>query len=182
MTDPDRLLLIGRVGKPHGVRGEVKVRPETDDPERYVDLERVWVGASPETATERVLDGVRFQYPKGRTVILLGFQGIDTVEDVEAFRGLDVYALQDELPALEDGEVYVHDLIGLAVWDVDDADQARDEIGTVRDVYEGAQLLYAIQRPDGSEVLLPDVEAFVAEIDLEGKRLLIRPPEGLWEA
>ena len=182
MIDPGDLLLIGAIGKPHGVRGEVKVRPETDDPERYVDLERVWVGASPETATERVLDGVRFQYPKGRTVILLGFQGIDTVEDVEAFRGLDVYALQDELPALEDGEVYVHDLIGLAVWDVDDADQARDEIGTVRDVYEGAQLLYAIQRPDGSEVLLPDVEAFVAEIDLEGKRLLIRPPEGLWEA
>lgn len=181
MIDRDQLLLIGLVGKPHGVRGEVKVRPETDDPERYVDLERVWLGVDPERALERALDGVRFQYPKGRTVVLLGFEGIDSVEGIEPFRGLNVYALQSDLPALEEGEVYVHDLIGLTVWDVDDADQARAEIGTVRDVYEGAQLLYAIRRADGSEVLLPDVEAFIAEIDLEGQRLLIRPPEGLWE-
>ena len=181
MIDRDQLLLIGLVGKPHGVRGEVKVRPETDDPERYVDLERVWIGARPETATERALDGVRFQYPKGRTVVLLGFEGVDTVEAVEAFRGLSVYALQTDLPPLDDGEVYVHDLIGLAVWDVDEDDAARTQIGTVRDVYEGAQLLYAIRRADGSEVLLPDVDAFVAQIDLEGQRLLIRPPEGLWE-
>lgn len=181
MIDRDQLILIGLVGKPHGVRGEVKVRPETDDPQRYVDLERVFVGSSPESATERALDGVRFQYPKGRTVVLLGFEGVDTVEAVEAFRGLKVFALQEELPVLDEGEVYVHDLIGLAVWEVDDADEPAAEIGIVHDMYEGAPLLYAIRRPDGSEVLLPDVDAFVAAIDLDGQRLLIRPPEGLWE-
>ena len=181
MIDRNDLILIGLVGKPHGFRGEVKVRPETDDPDRYVDLERVWVGATPEAARELRLDGVRFQYPKGRTVVLLGFEGVDTQEAVEELRGANVYALQDELPALADGEVYVHDLIGLAVIEVDEGGAEVGEIGTVRDVFEGAQLLYQIRRADGSDVLLPDVDAFVLGIDLDAGRMLVRPPEGIWE-
>ena len=181
MTDRDDLILIGTVGKPHGFRGEVKVRPETDDPDRYQDLERVFVGAAPETARELALDGVRFQYPKGRTVVLLGFEGIDDQEGVEALRGHSVYAMQAELPALADGEVYVHDLIGLTAVRVDADGAEVGEVGTVRDVFEGAQLLYQIRRADGSDVLLPDVDAFVHAIDLDGRRLLVRPPEGLWD-
>ncbi len=181
MTDRDQLILIGLVGKPHGFRGEVKVRPETDDPDRYVDLERVFVGANPESARELALDGVRFQHPKGRTVVLLGFEGVDTQEEVEAMRGDNVYAMQDDLPPLADGEVYVHDLIGLTVIEVDADGNDVAEIGTVRDVFEGSQLLYQIRRADGSDVLLPDVDAFVHAIDLDGRRLLIRPPEGIWD-
>lgn len=177
----DDLLLIGTVGKPHGFRGEVKVRPETDDPDRYVDLERVFVGEAPATARELALDGVRFQYPKGRTVVLLGFEGIESQEEVEALRGQSVYAVQAELPALEEGEVYVHDLIGLAVIEVDADGAEVGQIGTVRDVFEGAQLLYQIRRADGSDVLLPDVDAFVHAIDVEGGRMLVRPPEGIWD-
>ena len=185
MIDRDDLILIGSIGKPHGFRGEVKVRPETDDPDRYVDLERVFVGATPETARELALDGVRFQYPKGRTVVLLGFAGIDDQEGVEALRGNSVYALQSELPALADGEVYVHDLIGLTAVEVDADGAEIGEVGTVRDVFEGAQLLYQIRRADGSDVLLPDVDAFIHAIDVEAGKIFVRPPEGIegiWDA
>ena len=56
-----------------------------------------------------------------------------------------------------------------------------DPVGTVRDLYDGAQLLFAIERPDGTEVLLPDVDEFVDRLDLGARRLYVRPPEGLFE-
>ena len=181
-VDPDRLLLVGRIGRPHGVRGEMKVHPETDDPDRLVDLDRLFVGDRPEAAREVAVDGVRFQYPKGRTVVLLSLAGVDTREGAEDLVGRELYADERDLPALADGEAYLHDLVGLEVVVVDDAGGAvGDPVGTVRDFYEGAQLLFAIERPDGTEVLLPDVDEFVDRLDLEERRLYVRPPEGLFE-
>ena len=183
MTDPGRLLLMGRLGRTHGVRGELKTVPETDDPQRFAGVERLFVGAAPEGARPLAVDGVRFQYPKGRTVVLLAFDGIDTVEDAEALRGLNVYADPDDLEPLAEGEAYLHDLVGLAVVVVDEAGEpVGDPIGTVRDLYDGAQLLFAIDRPGLGEVLLPDVDEFVHRIDLDARRLYIRPPEGLLES
>ena len=179
MTDPDRLLLMGRVAKPHGVRGEMKVAPETDDPQRFDGLERLFVGASPQAARERAVEGVRFQYPKGRTVVLLSLGGVDTVEAVEDLRGALVYAHQDDLPALAEGEAFLHDLIGLTVVEVDEAGAELGEIGTVRDLYDGAQTLLAIDRPGAPEMLLPDVDEFVVRLDLDAGRIYVRTPEGL---
>jgi 16S rRNA processing protein RimM len=181
MTDPDRLLLMGRLGRSHGIRGDVKVVPETDDPNRFAGLTRVFVGATPQGAAERAVRGVRFQYPKGRVVVLLGLDGMATPEDAEPLRGLNVYADQADLPALGEGEVFLHDLAGLAVWSVDDEGEAVEQLGVVRDIYEGAQLLFAVEREGKPEVLLPDVEEFVAAVDLPGRRLLVRPPEGLFD-
>ena len=181
VTDSDSLLLIGRLGRPHGIRGDVKVTPETDDPTRLADLTRVFAGATPETAREHAVRGVRFQYPKGRTVVLLALDGADSPEAAEALRGLNLYAYTDDLPPLGDGEAFLHDLAGLAVWAVDDAGEPTERLGTVRDVYDGAQLLFAVSREGKPEVLLPDVEEFVAALDLLGRRLLVRPPVGLFD-
>ncbi len=171
---------MGRVGKTHGVRGEVKVMPETDDPQRFADVERLYLGASPETARPVEVEGVRFQYPKGRTVILLALAGVETVEDAEALRNELLYADPDDLPGLEEGEAYLHDLIGLDVVEVDDDGvEASEPFGTVRDLYDGAQLLFAIARPGKPDVLLPDVEEFVVRVDLEARRMAVRLPEGL---
>ena len=181
-VDPDRLLLVGRIGRPHGVRGEMKVFPETDDPDRLVDVERLFVGDRPESTREVAVEGVRFQYPKGRTVVLLSLAGVDTREGAEDLAGRSVYADEGDLPALADGEAYLHDLVGLEVLRVDDAGEVVGEpVGTVRDLYDGAQLLFGIERPDGTEVLLPDVDEFVDRLDLEARRLYVRPPEGLFE-
>ena len=155
--------------------------PETDDPNRFADLERVWVGASPEAAAERAVRTVRFQYPKGRTVVLLSLAGLDTPEATGDLRGLNVYAPEADLPALGEGEAFLHDLAGLAVWRVDDAGEPAERLGTVRDLYDGAQLLFAIEREGLPEVLLPDVDEFVVGVDLPGRRLLVRPPDGLFD-
>ena len=181
-ADPDRLLLMGRLGRPHGVRGEIKAIPETDDPQRFTLVDRLYVGATEAEARAYDVDSVRFQYPKGRTVVLLAFGGIESVEAVEELRGANLYADADDLPALEEGEAFLHDLIGLDVVLVDEnGDPEGEPIGTVRDLYDGAQLLFAIQRPGLPEVLLPDVEEFVDRIDLEARRLYVRPPDGLFD-
>ncbi|MEM0962519.1 MAG: ribosome maturation factor RimM [Bacteroidota bacterium] len=182
MADPDRLLLMGRVGKTHGVRGEVKVMPETDDPERFGELGQVYLGESAEAARRVDIEGVRFQYPKGRVVPLLALAGIDTLDAAEELRGQRLFADPDDLPKLEAGEAYLHDLIGLAVYLVDEQGNEADEpVGTVRDLYDGAQLLFGIDRPGLGEVLLPDVDEFVIRLDMEAKRLYVRPPAGLFE-
>ena len=179
-VDPDRLLLMGRLGRPHGVRGEIKVIPETDTPERFALLDRLYIGETEKNVRPLELDGVRFQYPKGRTVVLLGFEGFESIEAVEEIRGLNLYADPDDLPPLDEGEAFLHDLIGLDVVVVDeDGAPVGEPIGTVQDLYDGAQLLFAIERPGRSQVLLPDVEEFVDRLDLKARTLYIRPPDGL---
>ena len=172
---------MGRFGRPHGIRGDVKVAPETDDPARFAGLRRVFVGASPDAATERAVANVRFQYPKGRITVLLSLAGAGAPADAEALRGLNVYADETDLPPLAQGEAFLHDLAGLAVWAVDDDGEPTEHLGTVRDLYDGAQLLFAVAREGRPDVLLPDVEEFVAGVDLPGRRLLVRPPDGLFE-
>ena len=180
--DPDRLLLMGRVGKTHGVRGEMKVVPETDDPQRFADLDTLYLGASEAEARPVVVEGVRFQYPKGRTVVLLSLEGVDSLEAAEALRNEQLFADSDDLPALDEGQAYLHDLIGLDVVEVaEDGTEADEPFGTVSDLYDGSQLLFAIDRPGKSQVLLPDVEEFVVRLDLAARRLYVRPPEGLFD-
>ncbi len=181
MSDPDRLLLMGRLGRTHGIRGDIKVVPETDVPKRFASLKRVFIGTEPDAARERALTNVRFQYPKGRVVVLLSIEGLATVEEAETLRGLNVYAHDADLPALGDGEVFLHDLEGLTVWSVDDEGEPSDRLGVVRDLYDGAQLLFAVARDGKPDVLLPDVEEVVVAGDLPGRRLLVRPPEGLFD-
>lgn len=180
--DPDRLLLMGRVGRAHGVRGELKAVPETDDPQRFDLVERLFVGPDEASAVEVEVEDVRFQYPKGRVVVLLSLKGVGSPEAVADLRGANLYAHADDLPPLADGEAYLHDLIGLDVVEVDEnGEPVGEPVGTVRDLYDAAQLLFAIRRPDGTEVLLPDVEEFVVRVDLGARRLYVRPPEGLFE-
>lgn len=179
---PDSLLLMGRCGRAHGIRGEVKVIPETDEPERFETLKRVFVGETPERAAERPVEAVRFQPQKGRTVVLLRLGGIGTREDAETLRGQAVFAAEADLPALDEGAVFFHDLIGLAVWTVDDDGAPLAQAGTVADVLEGAaQLLFVVVRDGAPDVLVPDVPEIVRAVDLPAGRLLIDPPEGLFE-
>ncbi len=182
MPAPDDLLLMGRIGRTHGVRGEMKVVPETDEPTRFAEVEQLFLGESEAAARPVTVEGVRFQYPKGRTVVLLALEGVDSVEAAESLRNQLLFARVGDLPPLEEGEAYLDDLVGLAVVLVDDEGQPLGEpVGTVRDLYDGAQLLFAIDRPGQPEVLLPDVDEFVVRLDLEERRLYVRPPEGLFD-
>ncbi|MFN3597907.1 MAG: ribosome maturation factor RimM [Rubricoccaceae bacterium] len=179
--NPETLVRMGRVGRPHGVAGELKVFPDTDDPARFAAVGRVFVGASPEKARAADVAGVRFQYPRGSVVVLLRLHGVGSREDAAGLAGQYVFASTDDLPPLEDGEAYLHDLVGLDVFELGEDDSpAAAPLGTVRDVLEGgAQLLFQVARPEGEDVLIPDAPAFVARLDLSARRLYVRLPEGL---
>ena len=179
-SDPDRLLLVGRVQKAHGVQGELKVFPETDEPGRLVDLDRVYLGDAPETAREAEVEAVRAQYPKGRVIVLLTLKGVGSREEADAVRGYGVYAHQDDLPPLEEGEVFLHDLVGLTAFARYEEGGALVEVGTVKEMLEGgAQLLFVVAQPGRPDAMVPDVDAFVEEVDVAAGRVVFTPPEGL---
>ena len=176
-TNTDSLLLVGTCGRPHGVQGEVKVVPETDDPERLAALEQVYLGATPESARPRAVEAVRFQPTKRGLVALVQFEGVAGREAADALRGVGVWADQADLPPLGDDEVFLHDLIGLTV-----ALGNGETVGTVADVLDGgAQRLLLVRRPGKPDALVPDVPAIVTDLNLETGRLTIAPPEGLLE-
>jgi len=171
------LLLMGRCGRAHGVRGEVRVHPVTDDPARLETVEHLFVGASPAAARRYRVAGVRYQFPKGKVVALVALEGIAGRDAAEALTGASVYADEAELPALAEGELYVHDLVGLEVVHADDG----TVLGRVADVLEAvAQDLLVVARAGAPDVLLPDVPEFIVDVDTAAGRLLARPPEGMF--
>lgn len=173
----DDLLLMGHCGRAHGVRGEIKVFPETDDPQRLVKLKRVFVGSTRQQASEYAVKQARLQPLKGRVLVLLKLDGINDREAAEALRNEAVYALLDELPPLKEGEVFLHDLIGLTV-----VEQGNSfPLGVVVDVLDGAQNLIVVSRDGQPNVLIPDVPEFVLSVDLSGKQIVVDLPEGLIE-
>lgn len=172
----DDLLLVGRVLKAHGTGGEVKVIPETDDPARLDAVETIYLGRTPEQAAPHAVTSVRHQVTKRGPLALVKLDGIDGRGDADALRQLYVYATEDALPPLEDDEQFIHDLVGLAVVTEDG-----EHIGTVRTVEPtAAHDVFVVER-DGPEppAMIPAVEEFVREVDLEEGRLVVRLIEGL---
>jgi 16S rRNA processing protein RimM len=177
--DRDSLLLVGVCGPPHGVKGEVKVVPETDDPSRLLGLERVWLGTSAATARRMAVVSARFQTGKRGLTALLRIEGVDDRESADALRRQRVYALQDDLPPLAEDDIFLHDMLGLEVL-VEEDGGATTPIGVVSDVIEGvAQDLLVVQRPGQPDALVPDVDEIVVNVDTRARTITLRPPEGL---
>lgn len=175
--DPDALLLVGRVVRAHGVRGEVKVLPETDDPDRLMELDAVYIGKEPEQTARYEVTGARAQPTKRGLLIVLQMAGVESREGAEALRGLPVFAREEDLPPLGEDEFFLHDLVGLHV-----ETDAGEPVGTVRDVLEmPAHPVCVVAREGKADALIPAVPEFIAEVDLEAERLVIRPLEGLLE-
>ncbi|MGA0255193.1 MAG: ribosome maturation factor RimM [Rhodothermales bacterium] len=166
---------MGRIVKPHGVVGELKVAPETDDPGRFQQLETVHVGPDEDSTTSFDILSVRLQSSRHGITVLLELEGVSSREAAQALARQRVFANQEDLPPLEDGEFYFSDLIGLTVETLDG-----DTVGSVVDVFEKpGQDLLVIQRPEGGRVMIPLVPDLVPEIDIEGSVLRIDPIEGL---
>lgn len=169
MTAFSDLILIGRVVKPQGRRGEVLVEPLSDRPDRFPSLRRAFVPGPDGTAREvRVTSG----WPHKRRFVLK-IEGVDTIEDAERLRGGGLGIREEDLAPLPDGSYYHHQLTGLSV-----EDTAGARIGRVEDVMEttgDARVL--IVRGDGGETLVPFAADFVRSVDLERARIVIEPPE-----
>ncbi|MGX5655653.1 ribosome maturation factor RimM [Geodermatophilus nigrescens] len=169
-TPPQDTVVVGRIGRPHGVRGEATVEVRTDDPgARFrvgVALRTDPAGRGPLTIT-----AARWH----RDVLLLAFEGYDSREAVEALRDTLLEVPVDELPDLEDPDAfYDHQLVGLAARLPDGTPLG--EVTAVR--HEGAELL-VVRRVDGGELLVPFVAAIVPTVDVPGGYVVVDPPEGL---
>ena len=169
----EEMALVGRIARPHGIRGQVIVNPETDFPE-----DRFQVGA--ELFIERgglvealKVTTVRFQ--RERPVV--GIEGIETIDDAAKLAGRELRVPVDRLAALPPDTFYRHDLIGCRVETCD----ART-VGVVTDVEGSMTGSRLVVEGDGGEVLIPLVSAICTVVDPAAKRILIDPPDGLIEA
>jgi len=162
-----RYLVVGRIVAPWGVRGEVKVTLETDFPERFERLKRVYLG---EKATSFVLERSRLH--KGHALLKLG--GCDDRDAAEKFRGQLVQIPIEEAMPLGEDEYYVYQIVGLDVWTTEG-----EHLGRVSEVlFTGANDVYVVHGEKG-EILIPAVEGVVLEVDLAGGRLTVELMEGL---
>jgi 16S rRNA processing protein RimM len=169
----DDLILVGTVGRAHGVKGEVKVVPATDDPTRFSGFKKATSRAG-RFERELTFTSVRIQTTgKGLTPIVK-IDGVDSRESAEALRGAELYVPAELLP-LEEGEFFLHDLIGMAVEDEDGS-----AIGSVRDVLDLPAASTMVVKREGSEdVMIPIIPEFI--IDVEPERIIVRLVEGMLE-
>ena len=176
MTPPpfSEMVSIGRVVKPQGRKGEVLVVPFSDRPERFPTLRAVFVPG--ESGAARAMAVADCWPHKDRFVLKL--EGVDSIDDAEKLRGMDVRIAEDELQALPAGSYYHHQLKGLAAFD-----EAGSALGTVEDILETGGEAPVLTVRDGSrETLIPLAEAFVREVDLARGRIVVVRPQYLEEA
>ena len=168
---PDTVV-VGRIGRPHGVRGEVTVEVRTDDPDlRFVP--GAVLLTDPADRGPLTLTGRRWH----REVLLLSIEGVESREQAEELRNTELLVEVADLPELEDpDDFYDHQLVGLAVRLTDDT--TIGEVVAVR--HEGADLL-VVRRTEGGELLVPFVAAIVPTVDLAAGEVVVDPPEGLLE-
>ncbi|MET1059467.1 MAG: ribosome maturation factor RimM [Nocardioides sp.] len=174
MTDIE--LVVGRIGKPHGLRGEVTVDVRTDEPaQRFAD--GVTLRAEPPTGSASRLTAVTVAGTRWHQGVLLArFEEISGRDAAEAARGIVLHATLPADATPEDpDEFYDHQLIGLEAVDLEGS-----LLGTVsRVVHGGAQDLLQIRTPDRREALVPFVSALVPEVDLAGGRVVVADRPGL---
>lgn len=163
--------------KPQGRRGEVVVELFTSFPERFADRRRVL--ALEAGGSRRELQVEDFWAHKGRMV--LKFAGVDSISDAEHLRGSEIQVPAEERTELAEGESYVSDLVGCAVFVEIEAAAAR-EIGAIANVTFGAgEAPLLVIRGPAKEYLVPFAAAYIAQLDVAGKRLVLRLPEGMLE-
>jgi 16S rRNA processing protein RimM len=169
-------LVVGRISRPHGVRGELTVEVRTDDPELRLAAGAVLVT---EPAAAGPLTVTRARWHSGR--LLLSFDGVTDRAQADQLRGILLVVDSAELEDIADPDEFRdHQLIGLAVIGPDG-----EHIGAVADVLHHGQDLLVIAgtgKRAGAQIMMPFVAELVPEVDLPGRRLVIDPPAGLLDA
>jgi 16S rRNA processing protein RimM len=185
---PSPLTVLAHLLRPQGRKGELLAELLTDFPDKFAerkDLHLVPPGFEGDLATTKRVRVVSSWLPVGKNKgrIVLGFEAVDSITDAESLAGLDVVVPEDRRVTLPDDSAYVSDLVGCAVYD------GQTMVGEVTGVdfpasSDGIRLddvpsLLEIQSPDGKEILIPFVKAFLKSIDLHDRKIVFDLPEGL---
>lgn len=157
------IIEIGQIVNTHGIRGEVKLNPWTDDIYDLVDLEVFYDKDSKPLKVEssRV----------HKNVLIIKFSGVNTMNDAEKMKGKTLYTEKTPLP---EGRYYIKDLTGLTAF------ECEEKLGELTDVFNtGANDIYEIKTPEGKRIYLPVIEGVIGDVDLEKKTISVTIPEGL---
>ncbi len=166
----EKQLQVGVISSTHGIRGEVKVFPTTDDAARFKQLKKVYLDTGKEQLILEI-EHVKFF----KKFAILKFKGIDHINDIEKYRGKSLLVDREDAVELGKDEYYIADMLGLEVYTEDG-----NFFGNLKDVMEtGANDVYMIATKEYGEVLIPAIRECILDVDVERNRMVIHLMEGL---
>ena len=158
------LFTIGQIVAPHGVRGDVRIYPDTDFPKRFLKMKYGYI------------DGKKYEVESARLhkrVVLMKFVGVDDRNAAELLVKKDLQVPREDLVPLQKGQHYIYDILGSAVYDLQD-----HELGKLTDVLRtGSNDVYVVTADDGKETLLAAISDVIKSIDESAKKIVVDPPE-----
>ncbi len=164
------LLQVGVITQTHGIKGEVKVFPTTDDVRRFKKLKETILDTGKEKITLEI-ESVKFF----KQFVILKFKGIDNINDVEKYRQKNLYVTRANAVRLKRDEYFIADLIDIKVYEEDDK-----LLGILKNVIEtGANDVYEIEMADGREVLIPAIKECILSVDVEARKMVVHLLDGL---
>ena len=164
------MLQVGVITQTHGVRGEVKVFPTTDDVNRFKKLKQVILDTGKETMPLEI-QSVKFF----KQFVILKFKGIDNINDIEKYKRCSLYVTREHAVPLEEDEYFIADMIGMEV-----CTENGNIFGTLKDVIEtGANDVYVIESAEHGEVLVPAIKECIRSVDIEKGQMMIHLMDGL---
>jgi 16S rRNA processing protein RimM len=166
----DNLLRVGVISATHGIRGEVKVYPTTDDINRFKNLKNVILDTGKEHINLEI-EGVKFFKQQA----ILKFKGIDNINDIEKYKGKDLLVTRENAVKLEQDEYFVFDILGSKVITDEDV-----ELGELVEVLAtGANDVYVVNTKDGKEILIPSIKECILDVDVDNKVIKVHLLPGL---
>lgn len=166
------MLQVGIISSTHGLKGEVKVFPTTDDAKRFKELKQVILLRN---SIEEVLEVQCIKFFK--KLVIVKFKGIDDINDILPYKGEPLYVTREQAVPCKEDEYFIADLIDLNV-----VDEEQKELGVIKEVIQtGANDVYVVQLLNGGECLIPAIKECILKIDLEGGVMQVHLMEGLLE-
>lgn len=166
----ENLLQVGVITTTHGIRGEVKVFPTTDDPKRFLDLKNVILDDG-KTTLDLEIQNVKFF----KNLVILKFKGIDNINDIEKYKKAGLYVTREDAVELEKDEYFIADLIGMDV-----ISDEGEQLGTISDVLQtGANDVYVISSKGQKDLLLPAIHECVLDVNVEERTMKVHLMPGL---
>lgn len=164
------LLKVGVITSTHGIRGEVKVFPTTDDAKRFKKLKNVILDNGKEKIDMEIAT-VRFF----KNMVILKFKGIDDINDVEKYKKAELYVTRENAVPLKKDEYFIADLIGVEV-----TSDEGEALGVIDDVLQtGANDVYVIKKTGCQDLLVPAIKACIKEVDIENQKMIVHLLAGL---
>ncbi len=162
----NEMLRVGVISNTHGIHGEVKVYPTTEDLKRFDNLKQVFLDTGKELK-ELEVTGVKYF----KNLAILKFKDIDSINDVERWKQMDLLVTRENAIPLNEGEYYIYDLIGLDVFDENEPDKP---VGKLTEVLQtSSNDVYLVKNEEKKEILIPAIKDCNIRVSLEEKKITV---------